>query len=59
MPEYTIIVIHHKEIRDTSYHPGTVGNRITGHEDVTVYQQRKEMDLSKIIMAVNGYTRTR
>ena len=28
-------------------------------EEVVVYEQRKEMDLNKIIMAVNGYTRTK
>ena len=37
---------------DRTYEPDTV-------EEVVVYEQRKEMDLNKLIMAVNGYTRTK
>ena len=28
-------------------------------QEVVVYEQRAEIDLNKIIMAVNGYTRTK
>ena len=37
---------------DRTYEPDTV-------EEVVVYEQRKEMDLIKIIMAVNNFTRTK